>query len=71
MHEGEFRSDVNTDRATEMIFSGMIGSSVLFGVDKSSDSLNKSINSLILYLDGLTPTGSQIDINVEDHLLEI
>ena len=71
MHEGELRSDVNTDRATEMIFSGMIGSSVLFGVDKSSDSLNKSINSLIIYLDGLTPTGSLVDINVEDHLLEI
>jgi AcrR family transcriptional regulator len=68
---GELLADVNTDRATEMIFSGMIGSSVLFGVDKSADSLDKSINSLILYLDGLAPVESQVDLNVEDHLLEI
>ena len=62
--QGELRTDVNTDRATEMIFSGMIGSSVLFGVDKSNDSLDKSINSLILYLDGLAPVESLVDINV-------
>ncbi len=70
---GELRSDVNTDRATELIFSGMIGSSVLFGVDKSAASLDKSINSLILYLDGLAPTKSFVDIKIdaEDHLVEI
>lgn len=68
---GDLRAEVNTDRATEMIFSGMIGASVLFGVDKSNDSLDKSINSLILYLDGLAPVESQVDLNVEDHLLEI
>ena len=68
---GDLRAEVNTDRATEMIFSGMIGSSVLFGVDKSNDSLDKSINSLILYLDGLAPVESLVDLNVEDHLLEI
>jgi TetR/AcrR family transcriptional repressor of nem operon len=68
---GDLRAEVNTDRATEMIFSGMIGSSVLFGVDKSNDSLDKSINSLILYLDGLAPDESPVNLNVEDHLLEI
>jgi TetR/AcrR family transcriptional repressor of nem operon len=70
---GELRSDVNTDRATEMIFSGMIGSSVLFGVDKSNTSLDKSINALITYLDGLAPTESFVDLNIEpeDHLVEI
>jgi TetR/AcrR family transcriptional repressor of nem operon len=68
--KGELRLDVNTDRATEMIFSGMIGSSVLFGVEKSNESLDRSINSLIMYLDGLTPTESLVDINIEDHLLE-
>ena len=68
---GELRAEVNPDRATEMIFSGMIGSSVLFGVDKSSDSLDKSINALILYLDGLAPVESLVDMNVEDHLMEI
>ncbi len=68
---GELLADVNTDRATEMIFSGMIGTSVLFGVDKSADSLDKSINSLILYLEGLAPVESLVNLNVEDHLLEI
>ena len=69
--KGELRTDVNTDRATEMIFSGMIGSSVLFGVEKSNEGLDKSINSLILYLDGLAADQSLVDLNVEDHLLEI
>jgi AcrR family transcriptional regulator len=70
---GELRSDINTDRATELIFSGMIGSSVLFGVDKSNNSLDKSINTLILYLDGLAPTKSFVDLKIdaEDHLLEV
>jgi TetR/AcrR family transcriptional repressor of nem operon len=70
---GELKADVNTDRATEMIFSGMIGSSVLFGVDKSSASLDKSINSLIQYLDGLAPneTKAKLKIEAEDHLLEV
>jgi AcrR family transcriptional regulator len=69
--QGELRTEVNTDRATEMIFSGMIGSSVLFGVEKSNEGLDKSINSLILYLDGLAADESLVDLNVEDHLLEI
>ena len=70
---GELRADVNTNRATELIFSGMIGSSGLFGVDKSSTSLDKSINSLIQYLDGLAPgeTLAKLKIDAEDHLLEV
>jgi AcrR family transcriptional regulator len=70
---GELRADVNTNRATELIFSGMIGSSVLFGVDKSSTSLDKSINSLIQYLDGLAPGEAlaKLKIDAEDHLLEV
>lgn len=70
---GELRSDINTDRATELIFSGMIGSSVLFGVDKSNNSLDKSINTLILYLDGLASSKSSVDLKIdeEDHLIGI
>lgn len=70
--KGELRNDINTDRATEMIFSGMIGASVLFGVDKSPASLDRSINSLILYLDGLAQNKSIIDVNIEteDQLVE-
>ncbi len=50
---GELKQDVNTNRATEMIFSGMIGSSALFGASKSTQSLDRSINALIDYLDEL------------------
>ena len=70
---GELRADVNTDRATEMIFAGMIGSSVLFGLDKSTASLDKTINSLIIYLNGLAPGESLADITIdaEDQIIEI
>ena len=47
---GELKQDVNVNRLTEMIFSGMIGSSVLFGVEKSTLILDRSINALIDYL---------------------
>lgn len=47
---GEMKKDVNVNRITEMIFSGMIGSSVLFGVEKSTVTLDRSINALIDYL---------------------
>jgi len=50
---GELSDDVNTNRATELIFSGMIGTSVLYGVDKSTVSLERMINSLIEYIDNL------------------
>ena len=44
---------VDTDRITEIIFNGMLGASVNYSVDKSYDALDKSINSLIDYLDQL------------------
>jgi len=47
---GELKPHLNVERTTEMIFSGMIGSSVLFGVEKSTPTLDKSINALIDYL---------------------
>ena len=46
----ELKQNVNTNRVTEMIFSGMIGTSVLFGVEKSTTTLDRSINALIDYL---------------------
>ena len=52
---GELRADVNTEAVTEMIFSGMLGASVIYGTDKSSASLNQCINALIEYLDSLAP----------------
>jgi hypothetical protein len=46
---------------------------VLFGVEKSSASLDRSINALILYLNGLAPGKSMVDVKIdsEDQLIEI
>jgi len=50
---GELKEEANTSSATELIFSGMIGSSVLFGAEKSTTVLDRSINALIDYLNEL------------------
>jgi AcrR family transcriptional regulator len=52
---GELREDVSTDAITEMLLAGMVGASVIYGVDKSSESLDRSINTLIDYLEALKP----------------
>ena len=50
---GEFYNGINTDTITEIIFNGMLGASVNFSVDKSFDTLDHSINSLIDYIEKL------------------
>jgi AcrR family transcriptional regulator len=55
---GELRADVNTEEVTEMIFSGMLGASVIYGTKKSSASLDNCISALVNYLDGLGPKNS-------------
>ncbi len=52
---GEISSDVDTKSVTEMIFAGMLGTSVIYGMEKSLDVLDKSIDSLIAYIDTLAP----------------
>jgi hypothetical protein len=52
---GELRDDVNTDSVTGMLFAGMMGASVVYGVEKSSESLDLPIDTLIDYLEGLKP----------------
>jgi TetR/AcrR family transcriptional regulator, transcriptional repressor for nem operon len=52
---GELRAEVNTEAVTEMIFSGMLGASVIYGTAKSSEGLDRCINSLIDYLESLKP----------------
>lgn len=47
---GELPNDLNPTTVTEMLFTGMLGSSVLFGVNKSKSTLDCSIDSLIEYL---------------------
>jgi TetR/AcrR family transcriptional repressor of nem operon len=52
---GELSSEVNTSAITEMLFAGMLGACVIYGVDKSPASLDRSINTLIDYLEKLGP----------------
>ncbi len=47
---GELKDGVDTEAVTEMIFAGMLGASVIYDMEKSAASLDKSINSLIDYL---------------------
>jgi hypothetical protein len=50
---GELRKNVDTKAVTEMIFAGMLGASVIYGMEKSDASLDQSIGSLIDYIDKL------------------
>ena len=54
---GELSDEVDTSAMAEMLFASMLGASVIYGVDKSADSLNCSINSMITYLEKLRPHG--------------
>jgi len=51
----EIRDDLDTKAVTEMIFAGMLGTSVIYGMEKSPDVLDKSIETLIAYIDTLIP----------------
>ena len=44
---------IHTDTITEIIFSGMLGASVSYSVDRSREALDTSINALIDYLNKL------------------
>ncbi len=50
---GQLSDEVNTSAITEMLFAGMLGASVVYGIDKSSQSVDSSINALIDYLEGM------------------
>ena len=52
---GKLRSDVNPEAVTEILFTGILGASVNYSVGKSDDSLEKTVNSLIDYLENLKP----------------
>jgi TetR/AcrR family transcriptional repressor of nem operon len=52
---GELDDTLDTEAVTEMLFAGMIGASVIYGVDKSPASLDRSIGALISYLEKLGP----------------
>lgn len=50
---GELKEDVNTGMITEIIFNSILGASVSFSANKSTESLDKSVNSLIDYIEQL------------------
>lgn len=50
---GELREEVDTQAVTEMMFAGMIGTSVIFGTEKSIPTLDRSIDTLLQYLETL------------------
>jgi len=52
---GELSDKANISTVTEMLFAGMVGASVIYGVDKSTASLDRAINALIDYLEELKP----------------
>ena len=51
--QGELPRSLNSDTVAEMLFAGMLGASVLYGVDKDNLILDRSITSLIDYIDML------------------
>jgi AcrR family transcriptional regulator len=52
---GELRREVDTEAVTEMLFAGLLGAAVLYGSTKSSLNLDKAVNALLNYLEGLAP----------------
>jgi len=47
---GEIRAEINTGEVADIIFSSMMGASVMYGMDRSTENLNKNITSIIQYL---------------------
>ena len=47
-------AEVDPDSLARMLFSGMLGASVLFGADKSADAVAKALDPFLNYFDGLT-----------------
>lgn len=52
---GKLSSDASTSAVTEMLFAGMLGATVMYGMDKSTVNLDRSIDSLIDYLEKMKP----------------
>jgi AcrR family transcriptional regulator len=59
IQQGELPEDFNADSTSEMLFSGMLGASVLYGVEKSAFTLEQSIGPLIDYLHYLRDKASR------------
>ncbi len=49
----QLRDATHTEDVADLIFSGMLGASVRYGMDRSFEQLNRTINSLIEYVGSL------------------
>jgi TetR/AcrR family transcriptional repressor of nem operon len=49
----QLSDDINTEDAADVIFSGMLGASVMYGMDKSIEKLHRMISSLVAYVGSL------------------
>ena len=52
---GELQQDTNTDAVAEMIFSGILGATVIYGMEKSPANADRTINAMLDYLSRLAP----------------
>ncbi len=50
---GQLKYGTNTEDVADMIFSGMLGGSVMYGMDRSTEKLHRTIDSLIEYVGSL------------------
>jgi hypothetical protein len=48
--QGVLKVDASTEAMTEMVFAGMLGASVMYSVDKSTENLQRTIGAIIQYL---------------------
>jgi AcrR family transcriptional regulator len=51
--DGILADRINTEEVSELVFAGMLGSSVLYGVDRSAASLDRAMKMLIEYVRAL------------------
>jgi TetR/AcrR family transcriptional regulator, transcriptional repressor for nem operon len=51
---GELKQETDTRAVTELIFAGMLGATVTYGMEKSPEKLDKTITALLDYLDKLS-----------------
>ena len=48
---GEIKPGIDTSEIADMLFSSMMGASVMYGMDRSRRNLNRNITSIIQYVD--------------------
>ena len=52
---GELQEDADTNAVTEMIFSGILGATISYGMEKSPANADRTINAMLDYLSRLAP----------------